>query len=500
VSVTLGRLEFLNLLQIRADTRHMRSDRKTSPKRRSPIVKILGGALLAGTALTSTVVLGGSPAGELGTGASLQTLEGASRSAPLPTPDSIADSSLAPGSDPGSDTTPEPDSTFDPANDGVIDVPFEPDAPLTPGATVEPGISPTSGGDSLVPDPDLEVTEVAGDYEVTDHLRKNWPIPASTAHLPNGNFRAICEFSHFAYDDPIVAPGQPGVSHLHMYFGNTGADAYSTYESLRSTGDSTCQGGPLNRSAYWAPAVIDTAGRALAPDFISVYYKGRGWGTDGSRVDVVNMPPGLRMIAGADPSDPDASSRHQWNCENRTLRSPTIPTCDPGMRVGVLLHFPTCWDGRLDAPDHRSHVVYPLEHEVTGQPLCPTSHPQSLPEFTLGVWFAPSSDSADWHLSSDRVPGQETYPNGSTFHSDWFGAWDQAIQKDWIDNCINGELDCSWGDLGNGTALSVNPEYTGPNRLAPPPLPASVARAALAQASESGVSALTCVLYGGGET
>ena len=78
----------------------------------------------------------------------------------------------------------------------------------------------------------------------------------NAAHLDtstSGFFRVTCEVSHFAYDDPIVFPGQPGAAHLHMFFGNTEANAYSTFDSLLNTGTSTCNGQDLNRTAYWVP-------------------------------------------------------------------------------------------------------------------------------------------------------------------------------------------------------------------------------------------------------
>jgi len=35
-----------------------------------------------------------------------------------------------------------------------------------------------------------------------------------------GAFREPCDVSHFSFDDPLVALGKPGASHLHMFFGN----------------------------------------------------------------------------------------------------------------------------------------------------------------------------------------------------------------------------------------------------------------------------------------
>ena len=94
------------------------------------------------------------------------------------------------------------------------------------------------------------------------------------------------------------------MAHLHMFFGNTAADANSTYSSLRTTGGSTCEGGPINRTAYWVPAMFDGNGRVVAAEIIVVYYKGGASGGSLARQQeairqVQPLPPGLRMVAGA---------------------------------------------------------------------------------------------------------------------------------------------------------------------------------------------------------
>jgi hypothetical protein len=72
-----------------------------------------------------------------------------------------------------------------------------------------------------------------------------------------GTFRITCAFSHFNYHDPIVFPNAPDAAHLHMYLGNIDVDHNSTTpEELRQSNDSTCDGGPLNKTAYWVPSVI----------------------------------------------------------------------------------------------------------------------------------------------------------------------------------------------------------------------------------------------------
>jgi hypothetical protein len=49
--------------------------------------------------------------------------------------------------------------------------------------------------------------------------------PSANGH---GAFAPACAFSHMAFDDPIVFPGQSGRSHLHTFFGNTARPASST--------------------------------------------------------------------------------------------------------------------------------------------------------------------------------------------------------------------------------------------------------------------------------
>lgn len=91
-----------------------------------------------------------------------------------------------------------------------------------------------------------------------------------------GEFRTACEFSHFAYDDPLVYPNQPRKAHLHMFFGNTHVNAYSTYDSLINSGSSTCNGLELNRTGYWVPATFDAQGYVRIPERVVLYYKGYG--------------------------------------------------------------------------------------------------------------------------------------------------------------------------------------------------------------------------------
>ena len=294
-----------------------------------------------------------------------------------------------------------------------------------------------------------ELPSIPSNFDVNAWIQPAWGSGNLPSPQPSdetvGAFRFVCNASHNLYDDPIVYPGRPGESHLHTFFGNTKADAHSTYESLRATGDSSCQGGPLNRSAYWHPSLLDGRGNVIMPDHIAVYYKS----IPGDR----KIPRGLRYVFGYDAANPNADQHFYWNCDGPgatqshsvTLTDRLALGCPAGAKVGVVAHSPDCWDGvNLDLPDHRSHMAYSTQWS---RQVCPASHPVRIPQFTVGSWWRVEAgdDTSKWHLSSDM--GQTP---GSTFHSDWFGAWDDQILATWHAHCIDKKLNCSGMVLGNG--------------------------------------------------
>jgi hypothetical protein len=207
--------------------------------------------------------------------------------------------------------------------------------------------------------------------------------------------------------------------------------------------------------------MFNESGRVVIPDTLSVYYKGNGISAEQIRA-IRDLPPGLRMIAGYDMARPGLGAKHYWLCEQHpSPHHQSIPNCARGERVGVTLQFPQCWDGRRDSPNHRSHMAYFVRDGHTGRLSCPSSHPTILPEFTLTVWWTSDGNASRWYLSSDRMAGM-THANGSTFHSDWFGAWDPTIQRRWRRECVNSMRNCVFGQLGDGSRLVGGYSYSGP--------------------------------------
>jgi len=283
---------------------------------------------------------------------------------------------------------------------------------------------------------------------------------AEAAFIPTdgvGAFRIGCAFSHMAFDDPIVYPGQPGRAHLHSFFGNTALNANTTAANITTTGNSTCTGGVINRSGYWVASIIDVrTGRPIKPDNAVVYYKTADWAGGAGAGRVQAMPAGLRMIAGnaanTQAFDYWWQSPVGWYCQRSDgsqylERGQVIPACAPGDQVAMSLNFPACWDGvNLDSPDHKSHMAF----DRNG---CPATHPILLPKITMTIrWTVASTDQVSaWRLSSDNY--DTTKPGGYSAHADWFNGWNPAVEANWLNGCVRAPRDCHAHLLGDGRAM-----------------------------------------------
>lgn len=310
-----------------------------------------------------------------------------------------------------------------------------------------------------------------------------WPAnPRDNGPSPQGQFRLLCTVSHFATEDPVVHPGEPGAGHLHMFFGNIEADADSTGESLLSSGASTCQGGALNRSAYWLPAMVD-GDRVVMPEAITLYYKSH-------RPESVSgiFPVGLQLLAGLEPGgvinrEFRKGERLHWGCYNGSsaidLRD-TIPgtngtrPCPAGWPIQATLQFPQCIAaGEVNSPDHVSHTEMLFnEGGNYGEQNrdCPASHPYRVPQISYLVRFATQLpdgtpvDVSGWRLSCDEPDDEGVIVPGGCLHADLISAWAETANQTWIDGCYQpSSRNCSLGQTGTARAFRtiVGPTLSG---------------------------------------
>jgi hypothetical protein len=336
--------------------------------------------------------------------------------------------------------------------------------------------------------------DIADNFDVNTQLQAAEEVPQQEPD-PIGAFRFTCNAGQLAKDDPIVYPGQPGKSHLHQFFGNTGTNANSTYQSLRTTGGSTCTRSTnvsVQRSAYWMPAMLDGAGNAVKPNYLNTYYKALpvtnpacGAMPDATHIGYcVPMPNGLRFIQGYNmangaggPTDTNSADYWTMGFECLDINGNSVSGVQHSMAailakgcpmpgyLRVFVTFPDCWDGKnLDTPDHRSHMSYANGALVANQfkRACPTDHPYNIPEIALQAFFTIDAnfEAGKWHLSSDEMmPGIAA---GSTLHADYWEAWSPTVKNMWQTGCINGHLSCASGNLGQGQEAS-GMYQVGPN-------------------------------------
>ncbi|MDQ3065504.1 MAG: DUF1996 domain-containing protein [bacterium] len=295
-----------------------------------------------------------------------------------------------------------------------------------------------------------------------------------------GAFRTECTLSHTSKNDPIVYPGQKNAAHWHQFFGNTAVDEKMTNPATQ--GNSTCNGGTLNKTAYWAPALIDTnsydpatktfdlvpvmtlqdspnPGFSPGGNAMQVYYKAGYNGVSSTNIEW--FPPGLKIIAGGNPNvaptgPPSVSSpagirtvvfdciawghaQSVWGTQGVDYDTDRIPAnCPPGYYIQGKIIFPQCGannpDGSpmLDSANHRSHMAYPLGWPDKG---CPASHPREYPEILEHFrWRVPATGAGGLRFSSD------TYSSGQpgwTFHADWWNGWNPATAQTILTRCYH---------------------------------------------------------------
>jgi hypothetical protein len=273
-----------------------------------------------------------------------------------------------------------------------------------------------------------------------------------------GAVRILCNVARFAFDDPIVYQNQPGVSHLHQFFGNTAVNAFTTADSIANVGNGTCSGGIANRTGYWTPAMVDASGQIVPPTDWStgagttIYYK---VGYEMPASVITPAPTGLRMIAG-DKTWSNATQNQErvwWTCAGPGPGfSATIPDC--GDRVELVVIFPQCWDGvHLDSPDHKAHMSYPIYSNNANGSRCPDKYPTAIPEITeLFYWTVPKGvKSSTWHISSDMDVSR---PGGLSAHADWMMGWVPDVMKKLVTQCLNLNKDSGTNGLCDNTYLN----------------------------------------------
>jgi hypothetical protein len=316
----------------------------------------------------------------------------------------------------------------------------------------------------------------------------------SGSGCPEAKFRTHLEITHILYDDPIRNYGQPGQSHCHLFFGNSRANAYSTFASLRANAQqySRAAGGGLNGTAYWMPCMTwpdafgDGKNYAVLPSTITVYYAEE----PSHNSQMKDLLLGLRYVTGFWMDDggdymntvlasANAAAgftryqsrwvysggsnplylQHGYSCVGATPSGrvqalvnadgsdPWGGTCGASQLLQVSFEAASCWDGvNLWSPGGYKHVIPALWDTQYSEWVCPSNY-YRLPKLQLNFAFKHSGWSSSikyWTLASDNISvgnntgtvGGKTVRRGETFHTDWFNGWDRTTLQNWLTFCI----------------------------------------------------------------
>ena len=226
--------------------------------------------------------------------------------------------------------------------------------------------------------------------DAQDELNSNTVSAFEATGFNQGEFVSTIAFSHRATVDPIVAPGNTKFMHAHDFFANPTTGASSTVASLMDASDTAAI--PINNiSTYWTPSLIDEGSDGVGgeqtyvtPKATSIAYYSVLKPNEPS--ELVNMPIGLKMIAGsARPQNRQSRAQVFWNYIGELASYDHIPLGDEwrDLPLQAVIIFPEYWTGQsLDSPDHKSHVAY-----GDGSGVGPNEHPLLIPQLQLQIHY-----------------------------------------------------------------------------------------------------------------
>ncbi|KAJ3073063.1 hypothetical protein HK102_006114, partial [Quaeritorhiza haematococci] len=253
-------------------------------------------------------------------------------------------------------------------------------------------------------------------------------------------WRNNCGHAGSQSTDAIVNPGATS-SHEHDFLGGCGYHNRTTYEDLVSNPFTTCTYSP-DKSSYWFPSLYCCNGdncKKMGTGGSTVYYLFPG---DDRRCGSphIPFPPGFRFLAGT-PSrrTPDSSPEVEgisYVCVNGQGEVKQLNQITGDCPGGFITRFkmPSCWNGQLDSPDHKSHVTYPIEGGC-----CPQSHPHRLPSMFFQNWYdGKCAGSGGRYVLS---MGDET---GLGMHADFIAGWEGDSLARAIAECKDSNDDCDF--------------------------------------------------------
>lgn len=238
-------------------------------------------------------------------------------------------------------------------------------------------------------------------------------------------WEVFCNYSHTLNDDPIVHPGQPGVSMTHDFYGNEQANAYSTPRTLRAAASTSNCELSADKASYWAPTLY-SSGQQLTPKRLHVYYR---WGNVTDLASIQPLPPWAEMIAGdASGQTPIDTAHIGWTCGNQGEQLAAMPKdCRNSTLNEMVLHFfyPNCLQTGANA-------THPDSYSYSYHGSCASG---TTPVVRLSEDFAwaPAVDPSTLMFSSGGM---------TTAHADFMNGWYMPTMDRLTHDCVQAGVQC----------------------------------------------------------
>ncbi|KAF2102406.1 WSC-domain-containing protein, partial [Rhizodiscina lignyota] len=269
--------------------------------------------------------------------------------------------------------------------------------------------------------------------------------------------------------DPLVDPYKVS-GHVHKIAGGNAwnMNRYMDYDELRSAKCSSCLI-KQDLSNYWTPKLYYHAQNGsfinvpMVGDSASdlnggmvVYYQQRGPDTS----NLTAFPEGFRMLAG-DTTKRNFTGDFPAEAVNFACLGSNQPetnylpnyNCPDGLRA--QLYFPSCWNGEVDSPDHKSHMSYPASGAHDNGP-CPASHPTQTISLFFEVLYASYLFADDWYGDKQPFVFSNGDPTGYGFHGDFLNGWEVEALQQVTDQCNS---DAAFGSTAKSDCPPID-EFT----------------------------------------
>ena len=240
------------------------------------------------------------------------------------------------------------------------------------------------------------------------------------ANVKLANVLVKCRVSHYAYANPATG----STSTLHMFFGNTSAGALSSPSTVINSGGQSCDGGVLDKSAYWLPAVYNEENKLTIPSQVQMSFRAHQ-----DIEQIQEMPSALVSVATL--SGP--------GCVENNNR------CSSALGYNGKLRMKAQFANCLSVSSGDNPVLSSVDqsHGLYTSGSCPESHPYRIPSAVMEVEY-PINPNSDWKLSTDVTSTGGSLTKGSTLKAYMISGWSQR-GKSLLQECHQEKRNCSLG-------------------------------------------------------